>query len=120
MSFESDTYNADDEAREVQPLLDPLRKRRELPELEKLDLYSKELEVRSLECNVKLKELEVKSLECDVKLKEQETRKRIREIEYELLDKPVDRCSALLADGVMDKELEDDLKCKYRRMIKDV
>jgi len=106
MSFESDTYNADDEAREVQPLLDPLRKRKELPELEKLDLYSKELEVRSLEC--------------DVKLKEQETRKRTREIEYELLDKAVDRYSALFADGVMDKELEDVLKCKYRRMIKDV
>lgn len=103
-SFEiTNTYNADDESRDDE--LDLRCKRRDMTELEKLDLKSKELEVKS-------KELEVK-------LKEHDTKKRIRDIEYELLDKAVDRYSTLCPDNIMDKELEDVLKNKYRRMIKD-
>ena len=67
-----------------------------------------------------IEKLDLKSKECDVKRKELETKKRIRDITYELLDKAVDRLSALCPDGVVERDVEATLKMVYRQMIEDI
>jgi|LakMenEpi03Aug12_release.lakeMendotaPanAssembly.Ray.scaffolds.fasta_scaffold2098153_1 trehalose/maltose hydrolase-like predicted phosphorylase len=88
-------------------------------DVSKLNKMKRELEITKLELEIKDKELDVKAKELDVKSRELDIKKRTREIEYEFIDKSVDRYYTLFPSGSTDDEIDGILKAKYRRMVQD-